>query len=356
MDLSVLQTITSNFIHELTLSEKGEKTSLAYIRNEIPSTSLVQDGEIFQVMIIGGTNYQSAILKKTPDGLDIIKKEPSKQPPIFKTNEDLFILIKNNFEEDTKLLAINFAFPLQPIFAHGKLEGTVLYASKEHIFEGLLGKNLCTEIENYIEKNLGRQIKVSAANDTICLLLSGKTQISHSNLGAGIVGTGLNFSFFENPTTLINTESGNFNKFPITPTLQKLDEKSNVKERYLFEKAISGAYLYKHFNILAPQKNINKIVTSTEELDDLAREENAEGTLAKEILQNSAQLVACAIAGILNFKQTDMTFVMQGSVFWKGYQYKEIVAETVKKLSPNYSAEFIKVENADILGAAKLVA
>ena len=54
------------------------------------------------------------------------------------------------------------------------------------------------------------------------------------------------------------------------------------------------------------------------------------------------------------FKQHDITCVMEGSLFWKGFGYKETVAETVKKLT-NYSVDIAEIDNSPILGAAKLV-
>ena len=50
-----------------------------------------------------------------------------------------------------------------------------------------------------------------------------------------------------------------------------------------------------------------------------------------------------------------MTFVMEGSLFWKGYKYKETVEQTVKQLLPEYCIKFIRLENSDILGGAKLL-
>lgn len=359
VNIATLQEITDNFVKALENAAQGKPSTISHIENIIPSSPLVKENEIFQVMAIGGTNFKSGLIKKTSSGLEIIDFDQQAQPPVFETKEDFLKFIQSNLAKDIEVLALNFAFPLKPVFANGKLEGIFLYATKEHKFEGLIGENICTELEKYIKEKLGREIRVSIANDTICLLLSGLTQIEGENIAAGIVGTGLNFGYFENATTLINTESGGFGDFPISYTGKILDEESAKKGEYLFEKAISGAYLYKHFNITAKQRNyFMKPLQNTQELTELASRENGSQAcyLAHEILRRSAQYAACAIAGITKYKNQDMHFVMVGSLFWKGEGYKTIVRETVRQLVPEYKVSFLGIENSDLLGAAKLVA
>ena len=50
-----------------------------------------------------------------------------------------------------------------------------------------------------------------------------------------------------------------------------------------------------------------------------------------------------------------MIFVMEGSVFWKGKNYKKTAEKTIKKLIPEYNVKFIEIENSAILGSAKLI-
>lgn len=358
MDLTTLRLVADNFAQALANAASGKPSCLSHIENTIPERPLVAKGGIFQAMAIGGTNFKSAVIKKD-DELEILELTQKTQPPVFETKEDFLSFIQDNLADDISVLGLNFAFPLKPVFANGKLEAILLFASKEHKFEGLIGENLSTAIETYIQKELGRQIHVSVANDTICLLLSGLTQRNDSHIAAGIVGTGLNFGYFENDTTLINTEAGDFNNFPIGQPEEILDEESIIKGRYLFEKAIAGAYLYKHFNILARQRKyfITPLKNSLELTEIAAREDGSQICfLAHEVLRRSAQLAACAIAGIATYKQSDLAFVMVGSLFWKGDGYKTIVRETVKQLVPAYKIQFLGIENSDLLGAAKLVA
>lgn len=254
MDITTLTHITDNYVHDLENAANGTQSSLHYIKNTIPTSPVVQMNETFQSMSIGGTNFKSAVIRKTEKGLEMLNLDEKAQPAVFETEDDFLRFIKDNLAENIQVLAINFAFPMEPIFQNNKLEGTLLYPTKEHTFTGMVGKNVSTEIEAYIEKETGRTLQVSIANDTICLLLSGKTQITGDNLAAGIVGTGLNFAFFADPTTLINTESGGFGNFEQTPTGRKIDDESVIQGVHLFEKEIAGAYLYEHFNIMARER------------------------------------------------------------------------------------------------------
>jgi len=46
---------------------------------------------------------------------------------------------------------------------------------------------------------------------------------------------------------------------------------------------------------------------------------------------------------------------MQGSLYWKGNQYKETVSKRVKELCLEYTATYEDVPHSDLYGAAKLV-
>lgn len=359
VDVGVLQEIADNYTKALQAAASGQSSSLVHIENVIPTSPLIKDDTLFQVMAIGGTNFKSATIRKSPTGLRIFDMQEKAQPPAFETKESFLSFINENLAPDIAVLALNFAFPIEPVFANTKLEGKLLFGTKEHTFEGLTGQNICTEIEKYVQEKQNRTIQVSVANDTICLLLSGKTQIEGNNIAAGIVGTGLNFGYFENATTLINTESGNFADFPLSHSGQLVDAESLLKGKYLLEKEVAGAYLYKHFNVLAKERNyFMKPLKNSLELTQLAaREDGSQACyLAHDILRRSAQLAACAIAGITKYKKEDLYFVMVGSLFWKGEGYKTIVRETVKQLIPDYQVQFLGIENSDLLGAAKLVA
>jgi hexokinase len=354
--MQILQNFFENYIAELKSADRGEKTSLAYIKNSFPKTSLLQENEKFQVITIGGSILKSALIEKKSSGEKIISIEKMRLP-FFHEKKILLNFIEENIKSDIKTLAVNFAYAIKPIFENGRPDGILLYGDKEHSFDGLVGHKIGKTIEEYFQHEHKREIKVSVANDSVCLLLSGLGGHNSQELAAGIVGTGINFALFSDKNTIINLESGNFSKFSPSPTTLEIDAASQEKGKYLFEKEVAGGYLYKHFNSLIKQRNINyPPISSTEHLSLLAQGNLGEvSDLAKELLVHSAQLAACAIAGITKFKGHNMTFVMQGSLFWDGYSYKEMVAKTVRELVPEYEIKFVRIENAGILGAIKLL-
>lgn len=355
MHLSTLRKITHNFTQELILAGKGTKTSFPFISHTLPKSSLVRDGDTFQVLVIGGSIVKSALVKKTKKSLEIISHSSASLPVL--SHKDVFLeVIEAYLHRDITFLAINFAQPIEPLFENNKLDGKLLFGTKEHAFTSLLGEAIGKTVEEHIAKKHGRKLMVSVANDTICLLLSGLTK-KRKNIACGIVGTGLNFSFFTNATTAINLEAGEFNKFKMSDSGKHVDRNSLQPKWHVFEKEISGGYLYQHFNYhVAKHALPYRQITSSTLLSELAKQKTKEGLLARKILQKSAQLIACALAAITTFQKTDTVFVMQGSLFWEGHNYKKTVEKFFKKLLPERTIVFLAIDHADILGGAKLIA
>lgn len=374
MNTDHLQTITQNFLEELQKAHKGAKTSLPFIIHNLPERSLVKPNEIFQVLVIGGSSFQKALVKKQESSISILKKETA-QLPKFTTKQTFLEFIEKKLSNNVEKVAINFAYPLSP-------DGVLLHGSKEHAFHGLTGKKVAQEIEKYLFEKLKKNIHVTVANDTVCLLLSGLSIASRQNLACGVIGTGINFAFFLGNKSLVNLESANFDKLTTSENGKEIDKTSANPKKALFEKEVSGAYLYRHFNVLLQQNNQGKRsprhafggarddrecetrdnlqfepIDSTEKLSSIAQKNIPHiSDIAKNLLNYSASLASCQIAGITLLKQSDMNFVMEGSLFWKGYRYKETVEKYVKKLASPFKVSFIRVENSAIIGASKLLA
>lgn len=354
--LNDLQEIKASFLKELKDSDAGRETSLAYIIHETSGSALVKEGENFQVLVIGGSVFKKALLRNENGSLIIEKREEREQPP-FHTKADFLKFIQDELYPEISNVALNFAYPLKPIQENGRLDGILIRGVKENSFDGLVGEKLCLEIEKHIKNVADREIKVSAANDTICLLLSGLTQFSSRDIAGGIVGTGMNFALFLNENRLVNLEAANFNAFTQTPEGLYVDQNSNKPGASILEKEVSGGYLYKQFNYFIEAQNLSiSPLTSTAQLDELTQSNNLEiAAIAKSIVQKSAGLTACVMAAITEFKEADTVFIMEGSLFWNGTRYKENVKETLSHLCPNYSITFGKIEDSPILGGAKLI-
>ena len=356
MDSQTLAKISQSFSHELQNGKIGQKTCLPFIRHQLSEHSITDIDELFQVMVVGGSFYQKALMKKTTEAIEMISHNEGTQPP-FLSEQALMDFLYEHVDPQVKTIALNFAYPMMPINREGRLDGKLVSGSKENTFEGLVGRVVGERIEQFFEKKCSRKINVSAANDTICLLLSGMMYHPWNQLAAGVVGTGLNFAIFLDEHTAVNLEAAEFDKFEQSEAGKIIDKASASPGSALIEKEVSGAYLYHHFNIAADKLHFNvEKITSTKEIDDYAKNANHElSLLAKKTLRHSAAFTAIQIAGILEFCNRDLTFIMQGSLFWKGYQYKETVAELVKELTPSHHATFKQIEHSDLYGAAKLV-
>jgi len=346
---SNLKKIRDNFLKELTCASTGDKNSLAFIRNPLPTLSLVKNNEIFQVMTIGGTVFDTALVKKQNSQIIILERRKINLP-LFENREIFLSFFEKYLSSQVRSVALNFAYALKPLIRKDVLDGKLINVSKEHKFKGLINKLVGREIEDYILSRSGRKIKVTLANDTVCLILSGLTENKWQNLIGGIIGTGTNFSLFLDKNTIVNLESGRFDKFKQTNTGVLVDKNSLEKRKYFFEKEVSGAYLYQHYNLL---KSDGEKISSTLELTKLAEKGNQS---AQKLLERSASLIACQMAGIYLFKKSSLKFIMEGSLFWDGWQYKKMIEEYLVRLGiQEKNIDFIKIKDSAIIGPAFLV-
>ncbi|HLB60047.1 MAG TPA: hypothetical protein VJL83_00385 [Patescibacteria group bacterium] len=392
-EISALIHYTKQFVSQLGSAQDISLSSLPFIKHTLAPNPLVKPGEEFQSLTIGGSICQSDRMRI--DGNVHSLNHKVLEQPAFNSVAEFLTYVESLIDPNVRVVALNFAYPLNPVARNGLLDGILVSGSKENTFTGLVGKPVGETIEQYVKQKLDHVIRVSVANDTICLLLSGLTKYRGDELAAGIVGTGLNFAIFLDGHTAVNLEAANFNQFEQSPEGKIIDKKSSAPGTALFEKEVSGAYLYKHFNLIAERNGLKIRISSTKELGKLAEyaehftHDNRHSELGSEsmelnrfrvppslklqraskpgmtnegklaqiahtLLQRSADLVACQIAGIMEFQKRDLIFIMQGSLFWKGYKYKETVDKTVKRLT-KYRAQFVKIENADLFGAAKLI-
>lgn len=350
-----LVTIRDNFLSELTLASQGKESSVSFIKHELSPTPLVQQGDVFQVMAVGGSIFKKALVKKQGESLIILESSEIVQPQ-FPTEESILTFLASQLHPDISVLALNFAYPLSPMQTAGFLDGTLLRGSKENTFQGLIGKKVAETLTQYFLSQFQRTIKIAVANDTICLLLSGLSQKKPLELAAGIVGTGMNMAIFSDEKTAVNLEAGGFSKFELSQAGKNIDENSLHPGEARFEKEISGAYLYKKYALIAEERGLTSNVRSTLELDAKAHEQSTpEALLARDVLAESAQMIGAALSAICLYYKRPVTFNMEGSLYWKGYSYKETVTNTVLTLSPEYQANFISIADSIFLGAAHLV-
>ncbi|MDO8611047.1 MAG: hypothetical protein Q7R95_11025 [bacterium] len=355
-----LKQIVQNFFIELQNASSGKTHHIPFLIHNLPQKRILPENSTFQVMVIGGTVFKSAIINKSGTNLTIISQNES-QIPNFINDEVFLSFVYSHLDPLVNFLSINFAFPLSPIVTHELLDGVLIQGTKEHTFFNLVGKPIGKTIEKYVLSNHHKSINVTVANDTICLLLAHLEKNTWNNTIGGIIGTGTNYSLTLDNNKLVNLESGNFDNFPQTETGKIIDAQSINPKKALFEKEISGAYLFKHFNIICNNKNLLLTpLSDSSQLSEIAK--NKSGILkniAINLLQRSASLAACQIAGIVLFKKTlgieRITLIMEGNLFWKGYRYKTMLEHYLKLLNVYDSIQFSPIRHSSIQGAIRLL-
>lgn len=263
----------------------------------------------------------------------------------------------------TTAIGINFAYNLFPVVGEmGELDGIMNQGnSKGHAFKGLQQKQVGMTIKNYLKNKLGQSIVVSVANDTVCLIISGLGKdTDRKNLIAAIAGTGYNVAIFLDENTVVNLQASDFAGFGPTATGRVVDAESKNVGKQMYEKEVAGGNLYKHFNVLIPQLNLQITpLHSSEELSRLAKsEKGTESQVARELLERSASLVAAQLAGIYEFKGKPLvlTCITQGSLFLNEPDYISNIQSQLEALGvPQNLFEFKKIENSDVLGVIKLI-
>ncbi len=345
------------FLLELLIAAAGNPSSLSFIKHTLPEHALVVDGQRFQVIVIGGTVFRKAQLKKEGGSLIIEQSEESAQPPFL--NKDAFLeFIKGQINPNIQVIGLNFAYPLSPVFLNNKLDGVLISGSKENSFSGMINERIGEMVEQLASRERNQKVTVSAANDAICLLLSGLTSYPKENLVAAIMGTGTNITFFHDGYA-INLESANFDKFTQSDECAAIDAVSGKPGRALFEKETSGGYIYQHFNLLLKKYHYGHApINSSKELAQIAIEKKVPilSELAQSLIQRSAAYFAAQLAAVAEFKQQPINVIMEGSFFWKNELFKQQFETSTKDLSPEFPITVAHIDNSPVIGGAKLVA
>lgn len=375
------------FHKDIVMALSNQHSSLPCILNPI---SRVTPRPGFGVAVsIGGTNGYASAFRISEEGVLKFLNRKLFSLPEQTTREKLFHLITKNILEVGKgkkkifPIGIGFAYPLKPVLTHHFVDGELLYMSKGRNIEGLVGKRVGQEYHKFLIKEYGIDTTVSVANDAICLLLGGNGVDI-----AGVVGTGLNFAYWEKRSTIaplklgelnrfsqadvaVNLEAKNFDKITGTKLRELVDKGSEDVGYSLAEKEAAGAYLYQVFNS-GKDKIVGKnfpSLSSTDQLNDiLTSPQNpllkGEGEVvrkakafAERIFHRSAQIVVIEICGILiKLGKTKglVPIVMEGSIFWKAKNYHALVNLYINTILPGVIPSFARLFGSSRRGIAIL--
>ncbi len=353
------QEVKTAFHNELRLASAGGPSSVSFIKHSLPEQPLVTKG-IFQGIVIGGTNYVDSTRRILKNGKRRTITLKYGVLPVFKDKLTFVEFLTRHLNPKADAVGINFGFPLKPLKGpFGEIDAQLLRGTKEHTFDGLSEK-IGDVIREIFKTQYHKIIPATVANDSVCLTLSG----DGTENGALIVGTGSNMCLkitTRNKTTIVNLEAGNFDKFPLSQVLKKLDQQSKQPGTQLLEKTVSGQYLVHVFNEIARQQRLTiPPLPTTRELSELAskRSKKAETLLARAVLTQSAYLMAAVIAGAYEFMGSpdQFTMIAEGSVFWKGWHYQENLQHKLNELGiPKNTIKFKHIRDSSIIGAIGLL-
>lgn len=351
--LTTLQTIRSNFTAELTQAGLGRPSSLSYFSHHVPNYPQPLPQHI-QVMVIGGSQITSAYIASSATQLDSLTSQ-SHALPRLRSIHDLVHSIQRHLHPDCTHLALNFAFPLEPLLHADTFDGRFIHGTKEHQLTGLAGKQVGETLKKMLLPQSPQLIKIACANDTVCLALAGSNSRKPS-ISALVVGTGINTAIVKDGS-IINLETGNFNQFPQTQSGKFIDRQSDRPGTQIFEKEISGQYLFAHFNYYAStdKKHSLSPLSSSAQLSALFAPSNTNKSaqeLARFLLQRSASLVAAHLAAVQDFIPVT-TMIVEGAIFLHAHNYRQYVANTLRRLGAR-PIKFIHVKHSSLIGASRL--
>ncbi|MGB2907714.1 MAG: hypothetical protein WBB73_11445 [Candidatus Aminicenantaceae bacterium] len=253
--------LLDGFQVEMKSGLSGAPSSLAMIPTFIPIDRPVPAGLPVIVLDAGGTFLRAATVVFDEQGLPHTEDFTRHRMPgadeelSAEAFYDRFVDILLPLAQRSDRVGFCFSYPAE-ITPDG--DGRLLTWTKEikapEVEGAYLGQNIGGRL-----KVLGHNLKFTLLNDTVAVLLAGRSIPRSREFGSYvgfILGTGTNTSYVERNHRItkrndldlkgqqvINVESGNFARFPQTAVDKQLDAGTNNPGEYTFEKMISGAYL-----------------------------------------------------------------------------------------------------------------
>ncbi len=253
--------ILSLFLSEMEKGLNGEESSLQMIPTYCSLESSIKAGDKVIVLDAGGTNFRTCLVtfndSLQPEisefrkvGMPGVKEEVSAK--------EFFSILADNVERLIDMSDnIGFCFSYAARITEGH-DGIPLMFSKEikapEVIGMELGKSLLNELA--LRGHDVSKKKVSVVNDTVATLLATKAKCDEeaSSYIGFILGTGTNTAYAEKNSNIrkidagkdgvqiINVESGNMH-LELGDIDAEFTSGTKAPDKYLFEKAISGAYL-----------------------------------------------------------------------------------------------------------------
>lgn len=263
-----IDSIAHNFRQAMLAGLKGAPSPLKMLPSYLNKPSRKEKGT-FLALDFGGTNLRVLLTELSGNGSIIVharagsplKDASGKYNYISgkSTADQLFDFIAKQIASIVKPdliypLGHTFSFPTDQT---GLNTGTLIHWTKEIETSGVEGADITSLLIAALERqNLSNVLPKAIINDTVGTLLASAYTNQYTNIGS-ICGTGHNTAYLEPcaPDTqepmIINIESGNFDRLPVTRFDNYLDTHSEKPGAQRLEKMVSGHYIGELVRIIA---------------------------------------------------------------------------------------------------------
>jgi hypothetical protein len=343
-----LKRLSLEFAQELRKASKNEISELSFDSNKIDNFTQIKTQKPFQILYIGGSHIELAIVQKKPNGQTVILETQNFDLQKINSSEEFYDIICAKISPNIDYLLVNIAAHLKLVSDQKKVDSILVKNHRIHNLEGLIGKQIGGELETQIQQKTGRQIQVSTLNNLVSLgMLARENKNNFATTIAGVVATGINFGFFEGQSNFINLEAG----------------KWKIGENQISDIA-STKGIIRSYNLQAEKLNLTKIDSLSDINKILKKQDNSlEFEILNKLITQSAKLVATQIAGIYFYKKEllsksslQLKFLLEGSLFWEVGSYKKLVEKTLLEIGLEIGQiHFSRVKFGFILGSSKSV-
>ncbi|MDE7406131.1 MAG: hypothetical protein K2M89_04600 [Clostridiales bacterium] len=337
--------VVSAFIAEMRAGLAGGQSSVAMLPTYLDGGALPSDGK-YIVIDAGGTNFRSGIGVITAGGVDVTDEQAVPMPATYgrMTADEFYSAIAQNVKRllpEARDIGFCFSFPVR-MEENG--DGEILSMPKGIDATEIIGTKVGERTLAAIKELDCTERKIVILNDTAAALLGA----AGADIGY-IYGTGTNVccqATVNGKQMLINTECGNFDKFPRGDFETTVAQGTPNPREYVLEKAVAGRYLAgvvaQAFqtackeNVISASTQIPSF-TLAELSDFLSGAQNGISRafttdcdrqtarqVAVGIVERAAKLGAVANAAAAIFGQKpNVVIVAEGTTFYKLKGYKE---------------------------------
>jgi hexokinase len=386
----IRNTLHQRILNGLAAHDQEIKVLPAYIRR--PSSILSGDAVVLDV---GGTNIRAAWVKLHGEVADLQCTSVADDEILQRAKIPNQVDARQFFTKQADLIAqvcseskikVGYCFSY-PATITPKGEARLLNWTKGIQIENVEGTFVGAQLKEALREKGKQVLNLSVVNDTVASLLAGVMIAPKCTHYIGlIVGTGTNMAGFfpirritkiapddrgvwsDDDEMAVNLESGNFTP----PHLSQYDDvldRANVSDNpgtQRFEKAVSGAYLPRLFGYIVGHKRCLQLGFNPKTPDahaglvaNLRDHPGFIGEAATVLLNRSADLVAAAIAGLIQAYGPDpkqVGILAEGTLFWQTSGYCDRVQRTLSRLvSSDTTTQIIHCPSnvsSNILGAA----